>query len=555
MKKMCGILLTKLQAAARKVVKDPVGNVHARRMREDVGFYRDWLMPKFCRHCKAWGWEMPVISAFNIEEGDRAAEGTGWTEDRNSNHHGEKRLATAGRGHPITIGRQQTGEVETVSSKSTIKSTSSRFSRLKDIFPRTESQEEKIAEARRMAARRIARPSFSESGVSRLQELRAAKQRVERQAADSGCGSGDDQSRTGSFSSSGLTATSMSEEELGGEVQRQLLVFGGSLMVLIILLFLRRHRLVLNLHFAARNGLDVLLVTLQALALQAFLSAVLLYSFDGFDFGQRKLMTHMDYGRRLFARKVKTFSCLTAMAATAISCGCALVEENVQKFQCLLADVDDFADIRAVFAVSWFEEISMPCFNLRQFSFISIVVPWFEEIILPRFNLRQFSFVSVAVSWGEKISLPHFNLRQFSFISVETGNTIKSAFATPAGIGRAIFRDARNASTWVAARLLPVPPVGLKSVTTSSSVMLKHALLRLSSTSRAACDIGARPRQQWGARALDISSLFMLRLGVFFVALVLMSWMLLPKPDKKKKCRVRGKQKRASNYEEGGSFA
>lgn len=40
MKRMCGVLLSRLQASARRVLKDPVGNVHARRMREDVTFYR-----------------------------------------------------------------------------------------------------------------------------------------------------------------------------------------------------------------------------------------------------------------------------------------------------------------------------------------------------------------------------------------------------------------------------------------------------------------------------------------------------------------------------------
>ena len=40
MKRMCGILLSRLQASAHKVLKDPVGNAHARRMREDVTFYR-----------------------------------------------------------------------------------------------------------------------------------------------------------------------------------------------------------------------------------------------------------------------------------------------------------------------------------------------------------------------------------------------------------------------------------------------------------------------------------------------------------------------------------
>jgi hypothetical protein len=56
MKRMCGVLLARLQAAARKVLKDPVRNPHARRMREDVRFYRDWLLPKFRTYCDELGW-------------------------------------------------------------------------------------------------------------------------------------------------------------------------------------------------------------------------------------------------------------------------------------------------------------------------------------------------------------------------------------------------------------------------------------------------------------------------------------------------------------------
>lgn len=56
MKRMCGVMLARLQAAATKVVKDPIRNPHSRRMREDVRFYRDWLLPKFRTYCDELGW-------------------------------------------------------------------------------------------------------------------------------------------------------------------------------------------------------------------------------------------------------------------------------------------------------------------------------------------------------------------------------------------------------------------------------------------------------------------------------------------------------------------
>ena len=70
MKKMCGILLTRLQGCARATLNDPVHSPHARRMREDVQFYRLWLLPKFKSYCEDLGWELPPVAAFNVSEED-----------------------------------------------------------------------------------------------------------------------------------------------------------------------------------------------------------------------------------------------------------------------------------------------------------------------------------------------------------------------------------------------------------------------------------------------------------------------------------------------------
>lgn len=70
MKKMCGILLTRLQGCARATLNDPVHSLHARRMREDVQFYRLWLLPKFRSYCEDLGWELPPVAAFNVGEED-----------------------------------------------------------------------------------------------------------------------------------------------------------------------------------------------------------------------------------------------------------------------------------------------------------------------------------------------------------------------------------------------------------------------------------------------------------------------------------------------------
>lgn len=74
MKKMCGILLSRLQGTARGVLKDPVHSLHARRMREDAQFYRLWLLPKFRAYCEDLGWDLPPVAAFNVSEEDLGEE-------------------------------------------------------------------------------------------------------------------------------------------------------------------------------------------------------------------------------------------------------------------------------------------------------------------------------------------------------------------------------------------------------------------------------------------------------------------------------------------------
>ncbi|KAL7566764.1 hypothetical protein ACA910_019362 [Epithemia clementina (nom. ined.)] len=75
MKQVAGVLLAKLQSAAKKVVKHPVTNEHARKMRHESNFYQLWLMAKFQAICEARGWDMPPVNAFSLSEEDLAKEG------------------------------------------------------------------------------------------------------------------------------------------------------------------------------------------------------------------------------------------------------------------------------------------------------------------------------------------------------------------------------------------------------------------------------------------------------------------------------------------------
>jgi hypothetical protein len=68
MKKLCGVLLAKLQNAAKKVAKDPIYNDHAHLMRIQESFYKGWLMEKFRQICKLREWTMPPVTCFELTE-------------------------------------------------------------------------------------------------------------------------------------------------------------------------------------------------------------------------------------------------------------------------------------------------------------------------------------------------------------------------------------------------------------------------------------------------------------------------------------------------------
>jgi hypothetical protein len=68
MKRLCGVLMSKLQSAAKKISKDPVTNPHAIKMREEEDFYKGWLMEKFRGVSKLRGWEEPEFAVFELSD-------------------------------------------------------------------------------------------------------------------------------------------------------------------------------------------------------------------------------------------------------------------------------------------------------------------------------------------------------------------------------------------------------------------------------------------------------------------------------------------------------
>mmetsp|Transcript_5439 Transcript_5439/g.8929 ORF Transcript_5439/g.8929 Transcript_5439/m.8929 type:complete len:896 (+) Transcript_5439:182-2869(+) len=178
MRKMCGVVLSKLQNAAKKVDKDPVRNEHAQRMRQEHEFYKDWLLPKFEAFCKMSHWEMPVVAALFLTEEQQEKE-FNYLESRNRGRSLRKASAAMG----STGGNSDDHSQDTIS-RLTIASKSStnpigRY--LQEMEEKTaEKKARQISAARQRVANRLKPKHLSDDQLERLKELKEAKERRNR---------------------------------------------------------------------------------------------------------------------------------------------------------------------------------------------------------------------------------------------------------------------------------------------------------------------------------------------------------------------------------------
>jgi hypothetical protein len=334
---------------ARKVVKDPVKNPHARRIREDVRFYRDWLYPKFQRYCDELGWQMPKVGAFEIEVDDLLAEGMGWIDDDVVN-----------KATKVAEVIQQCGSKEEEGFASLSESMSSSSNgRSKPLWTelklrRSMSQDDKIAAAHKRVADRLQPEPFSESKVNRLNELKVAKQKATAERPRTKI----------------LQRSDYSEM---GEVKHSLLIFSCSLCSLIFLSLLRRHSLFMIptqlTYLAAHAFFDLSTIILQAVILRALLNGVSLYAFENVDFGQKRLLKGMTHGKRLFTLRVKKITKYTSVSSLTASCLFGFPLGRTIRGVCSSPDinVDIMEDVSSAMIVasswrhvlSWFDDTAL----------------------------------------------------------------------------------------------------------------------------------------------------------------------------------------------------
>jgi hypothetical protein len=214
MKRLCGVLLCKMQAAAMKISRDPVTNHHAIKMREERDFYQKWLLPKFEGICQLRGWKMPPISAFELSEAQLdIANALAAKTKRKSDHKFLRHSETLGEvnlrryldvadvhsfaesepievGHPVNSDcgpkiRTRTFDSDDISDLSRKSSSFAPFlgsntisNYLREIEERTQARKAKeIEKSRERAAKRLMPKELDEESRSRLEELRVARNR------------------------------------------------------------------------------------------------------------------------------------------------------------------------------------------------------------------------------------------------------------------------------------------------------------------------------------------------------------------------------------------
>mmetsp|Transcript_25899 Transcript_25899/g.46923 ORF Transcript_25899/g.46923 Transcript_25899/m.46923 type:complete len:973 (-) Transcript_25899:202-3120(-) len=185
MKKLCGSLLARLQSAAQNILNDPIHNPHAKRMREDVAFYRDWLYPKFENYCKAHEWEMPEIAALAVRVEELEEDELVMWDRRNpvvrrSVSSPVKLSSKATARSPGASRNRVVGSPNEATDATSFSVESPRSNRIRAYFDQVEAKSEakkadQIKEARKMAADRLKPLPFTEDEKKRLETLKEAK--------------------------------------------------------------------------------------------------------------------------------------------------------------------------------------------------------------------------------------------------------------------------------------------------------------------------------------------------------------------------------------------
>mmetsp|Transcript_17203 Transcript_17203/g.35921 ORF Transcript_17203/g.35921 Transcript_17203/m.35921 type:complete len:1023 (-) Transcript_17203:21-3089(-) len=491
MKRMCGVLLSRLQATARKVVKDPIKNPHSRRMREDVRFYRDWLLPKFRIHCDQLGWTMPPVAALSVSEEDLKAAGIfeEWRADYEVASHSTQQLHDDEKNHSIESLPSSGIDGSSLASKT---SRSSRFEKLGNAFHQrgvhaSMKREMKIATARERAATRLQPAQFSDSKLVRLRELKAAKLRAGERNQSQGMNSS-----TLSICSPWTFRDSDDDKVL----KRHTLLFVITLVFNLLLIPLRPYvvaRVSLSSSFSSfsqvvirlllPNLIVCFMVLLQSVTMYSLLNSSLIFAFECIDFGQKEIVKNLDYGKKFYIDSIKKYTFISAVISVAISTGVALIQflfQRTLKNACSVLS----GDVAARFIQWW-------TLQLEGDRLLSEKTSYFFDVV-------GRTFVTLFEGMCHVISYQVFAVLQRLFKAMNgVVHTLGLAF-----------------------------PLALRNAWGN----FYQCVVNLLSSNISFCEL-EKDVESWRQRALEISTFVTTRACVFVLSFLLMAHLLLPKPE------------------------
>lgn len=394
--------------------------------------------------------------------------------------------------------------------------------KLKQLFAEKETREEKIAASREVAAARLRPEPFSESKALRLKELKKAKARKEdRMLRKSGGGAslfGSQLDSNKDFQTSSVRSESLMETNEVDEVydlKRHAVILMTSILLNVASIPLKGYTMTTlqlppylkmsSSDWAAllpRNLLATLMIVLHAISLWATLNTFLVIAFDTMDFGQKHLAKNLEYGKKLYVGAVKKYSKLVSIGIAVLSLCVGLISS---------------------------------IFHNIIFKMCSRLENGFE---IPHISISE--QIPAKYSWIlDKLS--HWVSLALDSATVVMGWTYTAAYMIRIPT---VYKYSCMAMSWIAGKISSIIPSLLKRIGAAATTFIFQTIPNTIMKHLSMCSHRTSLTISWRSESFEVSSFITTRLAVFVLALLFMSYLVLPKPEKKLRKKQATKEQR-----------
>eukprot|EP00956_Cyclotella_meneghiniana_P021481 scaffold39230_cov20-Cyclotella_meneghiniana.AAC.2 len=271
-----------------------------------------------------------------------------------------------------------------------------------------------------------------------------------------------------------------------------------------------------------RNLLTILIICSHATLLWATLNTFLVLAFDHMDFGQKHLATNLEYGKKLYIDAVKKYSRIASVLIAAVSLCVGLISaifQNVISKMCVW--IAQGFPMPSLHMSDLFPDKYMGIVDSIS---ISVWVVFVMEHISARVLLVKELILS-AIGWVNMIlhQLVHITYAFECMVAVVRWGASKTS--------ECVFM----AVSWTTSKISHVIPSILKRVGNSVFSFLFESLPNTIVSHLSVCKdhTTSNTLLSWRYEAVQFSSFVTSRVAVFVLALLFMSYLVLPKPEKK----------------------